>query len=168
MKEFRLFGQSLGDKKKKILIYIIMLLGVLLFVFGNLAPTSPKETGEKSGQSANETEQALEERLSEILSEMEGMGEVRVMITYADDGEEILAQNTRMATASSEYEAVMATGSGGNRPYVVGRERARIQGVLVVADGGDQASVQETIKEAVCALTGVYHHNVVVSGRRMQ
>ena len=160
---------NFGDKKKNGVIYVILLLGALCFLFGSFGKSErAKESGAGSSAVSYEEERELETRLAAILSQMEGVGEAEVMITYRDDGAEKLAQNTRAADRSSEYQTVMASGGGENRPYVVGRERPRVQGVLVIADGGRDPAVQEKIKEAACAVLGVEPHRAVVSGRRVK
>ena len=159
----------LGDKKKGTVIYIILLTGVLLLLFGSWGQKDGKKEEEAPiAESEVYTEEQMEERLALVLSQIDGVGEVSVLITYRDDGADLLAQNTRTGSTSSEQETVMTSGGGENRPYVIGRERPKVQGVLVVADGGAVASIQEKIKEATCAVLPVYSHNVVVSGRRIK
>ena len=64
-------------------------------------------------------------------------------------------------TSSSET-AVYANGNGEETPYVKQELSPRIEGVLVIADGGDNAIVIENITEAVQALFGVDTHKIKV------
>ena len=54
------------------------------------------------------------------------------------------------------------TGNGEETPYVKQELSPRIEGVLVIADGGDNAIVIENITEAVQALFGVDTHKIKV------
>ncbi len=58
--------------------------------------------------------------------------------------------------------AVYANGNGEETPYVKQELSPRIEGVLVIADGGDNAIVIENITEAVQALFGVDTHKIKV------
>ena len=64
-------------------------------------------------------------------------------------------------TSSSET-AVYANGNGEETPYVKQELSPRIEGVLVIAEGGDNAVVIENITEAVQALFGVDTHKIKV------
>ena len=53
-------------------------------------------------------------------------------------------------------------GNGGRVPYVIEEMEPQIQGILVVAEGGDNSQVVQNITEAVMALFGVEAHKIKV------
>ena len=67
---------------------------------------------------------------------------------------------------SSSSETSVYTGNGSNEtPYIAKELSPAIEGVLVIADGGDDAVVIENITEAVQALFPVDTHRIKVMKR---
>lgn len=174
-------------------ILILLLAGVLLLVIA--IPGGKKNTGEEKtalteersegGVSEDAYTEALERRLSEILSEMDGAGEVSVMITLESSAEKIVEKDTEenreaiteedsqggsRTTQNTDYreEAVYSGGSdSGQGPYVSKELSPKVAGVVVIAPGGDDAVVVKNITEAVQALFGIDTHKIrIVKGRR--
>lgn len=122
----------------------------------------------------------LEQRLEEILGAMQGVGRVKVMVTLASSGEKIvekdipLERNNIVENDStggnrstnemySQEETVYSTNSEGDKiPYVVKENSAVVEGVSVVAEGGDSALVQKNISEVIQALFGIEAHKIKV------
>lgn len=122
----------------------------------------------------------LEQRLEEILGAMQGVGRVKVMVTLASSGEKIvekdipLERNNIVENDStggnrstnemySQEETVYSTNSEGDKiPYVVKEYSAVVEGVSVVAEGGDSALVQKNISEVIQALFGIEAHKIKV------
>lgn len=122
----------------------------------------------------------LEQRLEEILGAMQGVGRVKVMVTLASSGEKIvekdipLERNNIVENDStggnrstnemySQEETVYSTNSEGDKiPYVVKEYSAVVEGVSVVAEGGDSALVQKNISEIIQALFGIEAHKIKV------
>ena len=124
---------------------ILLLLGLLLTVI--TLPVSDKQDSESAGQknsslfsdSQEEDEDAvrtvLEKKLETLLSQVEGVGEVRVVIM------------TGVEKDSSSF-------------YNSGQET--VTGVLVAAQGADNSVVSRNIVEAVMALFQVEAHKIKV------
>lgn len=144
--------KALLEKKKwkgKDLMIAIVIIGVLIAVL--FIPT-----GERKGNSlmdiqtpvsenvsidtSVEYEEELELRLEEILSQMEGVGEVEVMIT--------LKSSTRTQDNSFTYTT--------QNTY------PEVEGVFVVSQGGDDSSVKLAITEAIQALFGIDVHKIKI------
>jgi stage III sporulation protein AG len=162
-------------------ILIVLLAGILLLVIA--MPSGTEEQGddgtaaavEVSDEPAAEDEkERLENQLQELLARVSGVGEVRVMITLKSDGKKIVekdleqSQNeeqgdTPSSSAQSSEETVYQKDSQGNEiPYVTEQEAPEVAGVLVIAQGGGNASVKQEITEAVMALFGVEAHKIKV------
>ena len=132
---------------------VILIIGIaIIAVSGRLprddgAAEAGQETAEYSGE---------EERLGEILSEIDGAGEVSVMISYVSTMEKDIAYD------SGKERAVT---SGGD--VVVTREiYPEVKGVIVIADGAGDPSVRQAIKEAATAVTRAGANRVCVYERR--
>lgn len=135
-------------KRNNIAMLIILIIGAAIIAFssGSGGKTEVSEYPANSGE---------EERLEEILSEIEGAGQVSVMISYESTMEKDIAydgNNDRAVT------------SGGD--VMVKREiYPKVKGVIVISDGADIPSVKQAIKEAVTAVTGAGANRVCVFSR---
>ena len=78
-----IWNKLLGNKKNQWLI--LLLVGILLVVIAIPTKSGTEEKGvvDSKNWSTSETEQ----RLENILSQMQGIGEVHVMITYKQENE---------------------------------------------------------------------------------
>lgn len=122
----------------------------------------------------------LEKALEEVLSSMEGAGRVKVLITMESSKEAVLekdvvkqragttevdsAGGSRNTTDISEQEATVYTEgqSSLQTPYVKRIDAPRVQGVLVSAEGGQNAKVVKNITEAIQALFGIEAHKIKI------
>ena len=115
-----IWNKLLENKKNQWLI--LLLVGILRVVIAipTKSGTEEKSVGDLKEWSTSETEQ----RLENILSQMQGIGEVHVMITYRQENE--------------------------------------VEGVVVVAEGGEQGVTVQKITEVVRALFDVDSHKIKV------
>lgn len=125
-----------------------------------------KTQGEtKDTMTAEEYTSYLEERLAEILSQMEGIGEVEVMITLCDDGETVVNKDISKDENSYEESTTLLEGSDSTSPYVTKQKYPAVEGVVVVAEGAGRTGMSTEITETVMALFDVEVHKVkVLSG----
>ena len=97
------------------------------------------------------------------------------MITLASSSEKIIEKDTESRSSSStsadqessntsdvSQQSVYSSLSDGEIPYVKQELSPVIEGVLVVAEGGDNAVVKQNITEVVQALFGVDTHKIRV------
>jgi stage III sporulation protein AG len=121
-----------------------------------------------------------EEKLEDALSDVEGAGEVRVLITLKEseekivekDGPEQTSDTTEMDAAggsrttkanSLEKTTIYTTDeSGSSIPYVVKTVSPTVEGVVVIAQGGDQLAVRQNIIEAIQVLFDVDMNKITV------
>ena len=121
----------------------------------------------------------LENRLESILRKVSGIGEVEVMITLKkskeqiplkdapytrddsdeDDGEGGSRTNSRI---QKEESTVMVTKDGDTQPYILQEVEPEIEGVLVIAEGGDNILIIKDIVEAAEVLFNIPVHKVKV------
>ena len=129
--------------------------------------------------SDDEYARQLEQRLKDILSQMEGVGQVRVMITLKSSQELVVekerpylrssatesdSQGGNRVTSQTEMEdnTVYRTGGNTSEPYVVKTLPPQVEGVVVVAQGAGTGTIDRTIVEMVQALFNVEAHKVKV------
>lgn len=150
-----------------------------------LKSQSGKENGDvsvqKEFQSDDDREYAdyLEERLTETLSQMAGVGKVKVMITLKSscelvvEKEQPVNRSTTNETDSqggsrivsqmeSQENTVYRTDGNASEPYVIKTLLPEIEGVVVVAQGAGNGTVNRSIVDIVQALFGLDAHKVRV------
>ena len=128
----------LKEKGSKYIVFI--LVGLLILVMCIPIGTQNAQLVSDSGD-AGSSEETLEAQLERVLSAMEGVGEVEVMIT-----------------TENEEESVFGTQNKGTK----------VCGVVVVAQGAGNASVNARISEAVKALFSIDVHKISIVKMRSQ
>lgn len=167
-------------------LLILLLAGILLLVIAVPAGGQKKErqstyqSEDVSGPAMTESEYVnyLENHLEELFSQIEGAGDVAVMVTLAASAEKVVEKDVqkegetvtesdsqggqRTTTRSSSGQTAIYGGqdkSAGD-PYVSKEITPRVEGVVVIASGGDDARVVKNITEAVQALFGIDTHKI--------
>ena len=200
-----LFPNKLTNRKKfsfknlkKDQLLILLLAGILLMVIAvpagktkeHASSASDGNTGKTvRGTSDGTDEEAYTTYLSRILSQIEGTGEVKVMITLKSSAEKVLDKDTesdqetvteedsqggtrQSSKASKKENTVYASDSdsttqGSGSPYVSKELSPEIEGVVVIADGGGNAVVKENISSAVQALFDIEPHKIRIMKKQM-
>lgn len=177
--------KNLNEKdKKKIysLLSLAVICGIALLAISGLEKketASKDESTNKVNQidiSSEESKDSLEEKLKNILSQIEGAGELDVMITYESSEEIQPAFNTntttektkevdqqggeRTVTTSSENKTMITSGS--SDPVVIKTNQPKINGVIVVASGAKDPTVKGTLYSAVQTALQVQGHQVEI------
>lgn len=141
-------------------VLLVMLVGALLL----LLPDSDSTGGDGSQIAASVEEdfsvEALEDKLEATLSEIDGAGQVQVMLTVQSGMKRVLAQDGSMEQEGSTVQretqtVVISSGSGTQDTVLVQQIYPQFQGALVVASGGGDPTVKLKLTEAVAALTGL-------------
>lgn len=111
-------------------------------------------------------EKQLTGELEQALRCMDGAGEVHVMITFLDSGENIVEKDihkSESAGDSTQYqESAVYQETDGREPYVSQKKPPAVEGVLVVAQGGDNSRVKQDILDAVMALFSIDAHKIKI------
>lgn len=140
------------------------------------------QTATIDSESSSTQQEAMEEKLALFLSQMEGAGRVEVLITYASTEEQVVEKETpsvtnaqtsendaggtsRVISESSRQEnTVYQTGRDGSKtPYVTHTLSAKVEGVTVLAQGGDSPVLQKNITEVIEALFDIEPHKIKVA-----
>ena len=116
---------------------VILLLGLLLSVIAlpvSKKSSTPKQTilMDNSTQSTDEIQSSLEHRLQNILENVEGVGEVKVMLM------------------TEEQQGIYRSGE------------TEVRGVLIAAEGASDPVVVQKIQQAVMALFQIEAHKIKI------
>ncbi|MDD6294332.1 MAG: hypothetical protein PUA71_11035 [Eubacteriales bacterium] len=174
-------------------LLIIAICGVVLVMLPSpdkkLKSSKQTETTNSSGSqnieiSGDDYCEKLEKRLEDLISKIDGIGEVKVMITLKATEEKIVLtevsyeKNDENSTDSSgvvntknsykeDRVVVYEEGSDGNKvPYVTKENAPEIEGIAVIAEGGNNADNVLKISEIAQALFGISSHKISVIGMR--
>ncbi len=167
--------------KGKNSLLILVLVGLILIVIS--IPSERKEDRTEEPEETYEEDdyaKQMERRLEKILDKTEGVGNVSVMITLESSEETVVEKDasgsvssssdggngTQNQTDSSETTVFEEQSDGTQTPYVSKKFAPEIDGVIVVADGGDDPVVIENITGAVKALFDVDMHKIKVMKRK--
>lgn len=205
LKEKLMEGKQKGKLTKDNFL-IMVLLGILLLVIawpvGKEKDESPSQSGQwdsdrvtldllkdnntdltKEGTEIPGTEQEyaayLEDELERLLTTMDGVGEVKVMITLEDKGETLVekdqatrregttevdsAGGSRNSTDISREESTVFSGQGNlEAPFIRQIKYPRVLGVAVSAQGGGNAETAQKITKAIQALFGIESHKIII------
>lgn len=168
--------------KQKNSLVILVLVGLILLVISipsGKKRTDDMDTQEENYESESDYAEAMERKLEKILEETEGAGHVSVMITLKSTEESIVEKdhsgntststgenNSQKETDTSEATVFEERSDGTQSPYVSKTITPEIDGIMIVADGGDDAVVIENITDAVKALFDVDMHKIKVIKRK--
>ena len=112
----------------------------------------------------------MEERLTSVLEQVDGISDVRVMITVKDSGENIAlkdsgsssSENGDSSQRSVSEETVMVSEGSGSSPYVVRYREPETEGVVIICKGAENGDTTLKITNAVQALFNVPTHKIVI------
>lgn len=159
-----------SEQRKYIVILVLMtVVGVGLMLVGN-GQKKTNEVGELNNPTplvrenvSQSAEKEKENQLAEVLAAIEGVGKVWVDITFACEGTTEYAYDEQRS--ESQYQktlVIVSKGQGSTEPVVVRKEKAKIVGVLVVAQGAENPQVEAELVRVVETLLGVAAHEVVI------
>jgi len=191
MEKKKLTLKEIGKDK----IIIIFCTGVFLLILSlpsfqknsnetsktNTTTTKTSQTSVSDSSSGNsEYIEWTEDRLADTLSQVEGIGQIKVMITLKESSEKIALKDTPYSQDNSsendgsngsrvsssetkEDETVMiSVGSGESTPYIVKEIEPEVEGVLVLAQGATNSVIITEIVDAVQVLFDVPAHKIKV------
>ena len=144
--------RTLFDKYKFVLL-IILAGGALLLLPSQGEEAVPPSGGEEESFQVED----LERRLEEALSQIDGAGEVKVVLTVKSSARQILAQDGKTteradSTDSALTTVVVSQGTGTQATVAVQQLSPEYQGALVVCSGGSDPSVRHDLFDIIIRL----------------
>ena len=181
MKLKDMFG---GDSKKMFAnIGAAVAFGIVLIMAGGLFNKNDSESVTETVDSEMQTYDYtldIESKTEELLSMVDGAGRVQVMITFASEGETVYAEEKKKSTSQMDENAeigdnrktdsqteentiVMSNnGDGSTSPVVIKENSAEAAGIVIIAEGGDDVVVKDSLIRAAQALFDVPANKIAV------
>lgn len=185
--------EQMGAKRQIQNLLVIVLAAAIIVIASSTFVEKGEDNRNSTGQSNIELnkelnfkttyEERIENRLKAILEQIEGVGEVSVMVTLKVGSEIVPATNV----IESESQTSEKDSSGGTRtivqrsvdskivlkndqgteeqPLIVKEIMPEVKGVIVVAEGAENAEIEAMITEAVQTVLGIPAFRVKVYPR---
>ena len=190
-------GENNNKKKIENLVFLIVLVIITVVIINiiwngdkttnkeqsnndaskQLATTNNQTINQNQTQGTSETD--LETRLEEILSQIQGVGEVKVLLNYSESSEVVAMYNETSRTSNTEEtdteggtrtiqetdtqkDIIYQEEDGQKTPITQKIVQPKIEGAIITAKGANQANVKTNIIQAVEAVTGLATHKIQV------
>lgn len=184
-----------ANNKKKIenLVFFVVLLIITIVVINLIWNGNTQETKQENNTNSkqlassnvttnkdnNITTDNLAEQLETILSKIQGVGTVKVFISYSESSEIIAMynetkknSNTQESDTSggnrtiqetdSQKEVIFQEENGEKTPVTQKVVQPKVEGAIVTAKGASSAEIKANIIQAVEAVTGLATHKIQV------
>lgn len=144
------FLAKLLKNKNNLVLYVILIIGIVLMLFSGSKPAPDKKA---AADTVSE-----QEELSRIISGIDGVGRVKVMVTYYGSGTSRIVYDTKTKDGETDRKAVVS----GGEAVSSGISYPRVKGVVVVAGGAGDESIKNAIISAVTVALDVPEYKVSV------
>ena len=139
----------LGDKGRKLIIAGALAV-MLLLLLSTVSCGGKRESSSVRSENAEQIEAKLEERLCDLISEIEGVSDIRVMVTLDMTSGAVYEKNesySRSGTESGNLSENTATEVvlAGSEPLQVSTIQPKVRGVAIVCGGGDDPIIREKV-----------------------
>lgn len=144
-------------------LFFALVLGIAFLLFGTFAGGKTADGADTFAQEAEvvrAAEAALEKRLTFLLSEVEGVGEVKVMVTLDASRLRRYLQDENGASGSTHVVVKTETGEA---PILVQELYPAVRGVAVICTGGREDAVRQRVTELISALFDLGSHHISIA-----
>ncbi len=177
-------------KKNFYNLLIVLLIGVLIILVSSFFNSNKKSSATLAGKDNSNEENVIKEQevndalssyeasqkeqLRTILSSIDGVGKVEVMLTVESTSEKVPAVDiTKSTTNTNEKDNSGGTRENvqqndgtkvvmSNAPLILKVLNPKINGVVIVAEGGENKTLQYNIIKTVSTLYNIPEHKVSV------
>ena len=138
--------------------------GILILVLGIGLMLLPNQKTEISAPMAEKTEVVdFSVDLEQILTQIYGVGRVKVMLTQVEGEITVYQEDIDRSSDSVRENTVLVSGDTRQEMGLVRQViPPKYLGAVIVCQGGDRASVQLSVVEAVSAVTGLTTDRITV------
>lgn len=125
-------------------------------------------------------EKKMEDKLGKAIQYIEGVGQTKVIITYESSAEtiiekdkdidqsKIIEKDNQGGEREEEFyknteDTIYETSSNGDQePYIVKTILPKVEGVVIICQGGGSKTVEKNLTEVIQALFGIEPHKIKV------
>ena len=190
-------GEKNSKKKIENLVFLIVLVIVTVVIINTIWNGEKKTNKEQTNndtskqlaitdnQNLNQNqiqsseEKNLEIRLEEILAQIQGVGEVNVLLNYSESSEVVAMYNETSRSSNTQEtdteggtrniqetdiqkDIIYQEDNGEKVPITQKIVQPKIEGAIITAKGANQANIKANIVQAVEAVTGLATHKIQV------
>lgn len=146
-------------------VLLVLTAGILLM----LIPWR-QDTGENAGIDTppeNYSLAQIQDDMEELLRHIDGVGQIKVMLTLKSGSTLQLAENTTLSQRDQENKqdseiVKLNRGSGSQDVVITEQIYPTYQGAVIVCQGAENPSVKLAVTEAVAVLTGLSSEKISV------
>lgn len=158
------------DKYKYVLMICALGLILALWPSGDKAKAQSAEPMAAEAPLYGDAE-LLSQSLSEAFSAIEGVGQVKVLLTVKTGYESVFAYDQTQAVnggetqknTNTQTQLVTVSGGGEESPVVRKINYPVFMGAVVICQGGDSPKIKLELTQAVKSLTGISSENIVIT-----
>lgn len=147
---------AFAAKYKYVLIILLAGLVLLLLPTGSKAKAKTTQASAVNEQTQTQTIQAEEQRLTQLLQQINGAGQVQVLLSYRCSAER------ELATDDAGEPTIISAGGGAQEAVELRTVSPQYLGAVVVCDGADSPQVQLAVTQAVAQFTGLSTDHISV------
>ena len=190
-------GEKNSKKKIENLVFLIVLVIVTVVIINTIWNGEKKTNKEQTNNDASKQlaitdsqnlnqnqiqsseEKNLEIRLEEILAQIQGVGEVNVLLNYSESSEVVAMYNETSRSSNTQEtdteggtrniqetdiqkDIIYQENNGEKVPITQKIVQPKIEGAIITAKGANQANIKANIVQAVEAVTGLATHKIQV------
>lgn len=183
--DFSGIREFFSGKKGTTILLIAGLAGMVLILLSTMWPSSAGKSSRSSSSAISSDEYAakLQKQLESIIGKIDGVGRVQVLVTVESGVQYVYEQNQKSASDKSstsqtdggtqtqennsneQNPVIVDNASGGQSPLVRTELQPAVKGVVVVCDGGDNATVKENVTDAIMTALDLPSTHISVSKR---
>lgn len=155
-----------SSKKAMTIAAVLGIAGMMMILFsGGKEDETPNESVPETPEESIWTDYCpqTERRLEELLSAIDGVGEVKVMITVSSTEEYIYAQAESVNGDKKENEYVTVRTENGEEALLKQVNTPVITGVAAVCEGGKSDRVREEIYRTITAVLDIPPSRIYVT-----
>ena len=181
-----------GKKKIENIVVLIVILIITVIAINTIWKGDKKETKKEEIESStgkqlattsktttNQSDNSIESNLETILSNIDGVGKVKVLITYSQSSEVVAMYNensknstveekdsgggTRTTTQTDISKDIIYQEENGEKTPITQKViNPKIEGAIITSTGAGNGTVKNNIVQAVEAVTGLPTHKIQV------
>lgn len=160
---------KLKNDKKSVVTLALGFLGIVLMLLSELPSFSSSDNTVEAKQEIYAVSDLCRD-VEKLISQVEGAGEVSVMLTYETAGEKIFAKDREAENSADNKRRtsdkyIIVDGDQGENGLIVKEIYPEIRGIAVVCTGGDNPQVRREISVLLSALFDIGSNRISIARR---